>query len=201
MIMKLNPHLSMVPWHGARTPPLSSLPAAAPLILMRSGKNNLSSSMMSSPPISVTCRQKGFSASSIALVRKILPGLWRLHPHLQSYQLLPLLHLLLRAEEPCLAQLYPLVSVAHAGVLYQSTEHHEEANKEVDIYGLHVGYLGQSSIDRVDKSCHGEHGGHAKTHPGRSSSTVKPEGHPGHHHDQAGRDVHLETRTWKTMIS
>ena len=107
--------------------------------------------------------------------------------------LLPfLLHHLLQGQEPVLPELNPLVGVPHAGILYQSTKDHEEANKEVNVYGLHVGYLGQGSIDRVDEGGHGEHGGHAQANTGGRCSSVQPEGHPGHHHYQAGGDVHLE---------
>ena len=46
-------------------------------------------------------------------------------------------------------ELDPLISVSHAGVLDQGPKHHEEADEEVNIYGLHVGDLRQGGIDRV----------------------------------------------------
>ena len=66
--------------------------------------------------------------------------------------LLPfLLHHLLQGQEPVLPELNPLVGVPHTGILYQSTKDHEETNKEVNVNGLHVGYIGQGRIDRVDE--------------------------------------------------
>ena len=50
---------------------------------------------------------------------------------------------------PVFPQLYPLGCVAHTRVLYQGPKHHEEADEEVNIYGLHVGDLRQGGIDRV----------------------------------------------------
>ena len=46
-------------------------------------------------------------------------------------------------------ELDSLVGVSHAGVLDQGPEYHEEADEEVNIYGLHVGDLRQGGIDRV----------------------------------------------------
>ena len=66
-------------------------------------------------------------------------------------------------QEPVLPQLYPLVRVADAGVLDQRPKHHEEADKEVDVDGLHVGDLWQGSIDRVDQGGHGQDGGDPQT--------------------------------------
>ena len=62
-------------------------------------------------------------------------------------------------QEPVLPQLDPLVRVADAGILDQGPKHHEEADKEVDVDGLHVGDLGQGGVDRVDQGGHGEDGG------------------------------------------
>ena len=158
----------------------------------RSGQDHLSSSSSSITPssISITGRQECLSASSIASMRVKIVS-W-LHPHLHGNHLPSLLHLLLGVEKPGLPELYPLVCVAHTCVLYEGTEHHEEADEEVNIDGLHVGNLRQSSVDRVDEGGHGEHSGHAQAHPGGGGTTVQPEGDPGHHNNQAGGDIHLE---------
>ena len=81
----------------------------------------------------------------------------------------------LHGEEPVSDQLYPLVRVAHAGVLDQGPEHHEEADEEVDVDALHIGDLGQGGVDAVAEGGHGKHGGHAETHPGGGGSSVEPE--------------------------
>ena len=100
-----------------------------------------------------------------------------------------------------LPQVYPLVCVAHTGVLDQGSEHHEEADEEVDVYGLHVGNLGQRGVDGVDEGGHGEHGGHPQPHPGRGRASVEPEAHPGHDYYQAAGDVNLEMFGYFTMFS
>ena len=71
---------------------------------------------------------------SAILVTARLPPVLYLFLHLE----LLLLHDLLEGEVAVLPQLDPLVGVSHARVLDQGSEHHEEAGKEVDIYGLHV---------------------------------------------------------------
>ena len=68
-----------------------------------------------------------------------------------------------QGQEPVLSQLDPLVCVADAGILDQGPEHHEEADKEVDVDGLHVGNLGQGGVDRVDQGGHGQDGGDPQT--------------------------------------
>ena len=93
-----------------------------------------------------------------------------------------------------LTEIYSFISIADTGVFYQSSEHHEETDEEVDVYGLHVGDLGQRGVDGVDEGGHGEHGGHPQPHPGRGRASVEPEAHPGHHHDQAARDVNLHKK-------
>ena len=98
-----------------------------------------------------------------------------------------------------LPQVYPLVGIANTGVLDQGSEHHEKADEQVDVYGLHVGDLGQGGVDGVDEGGHGEHGGHPQPHPGRGRASVEPEAHPGHHHDQTARDVDLER--WDSRAS
>ena len=118
-----------------------------------------------------------------------------LHLHLLGHLLPLLLHHLLHRLKSVLPELDPLVGVANAGVLHHGPEHHEEADEQVDVYRLHVGDLGQGSIDRVDEGGHGEHGGHPQPHPGRGRASVEPEAHPGHHHDQTARDVNLEIIT------
>ena len=72
-----------------------------------------------------------------------------------------LLHDLLEGDVAIFPKLDPLVSVAHTGVLYQGSKDHEEACKEVDVNGLHVGNFRQGSVDRVDEGGHGEHSGHS----------------------------------------
>ena len=126
-----------------------------------------------------------------------------LHLHLLGNLLPLLLHDLLHRFEPVLPQLDPLVGVAHTGVLNHGTEHHEEAHEEIDVDGLHVGDLWQSGVDGVDEGGHGEDRGDAQSYPGRSCSSVEPEGDPGHHHDQTARDVNLnceEYSIWSVCI-
>ena len=86
-----------------------------------------------------------------------------------------LLHDLLEGVVAVLPQLDPLVCVANTGVLYQGSEHHEEAGEEVNVDGLHVGDLGQGGVDRVDEGGHGEHSGHSQPHPGGGRPSVEPE--------------------------
>ena len=92
-----------------------------------------------------------------------------------------------------LSEIYSFISVTHTGVLYQSSEHHEETDKQINIDGLHVGYLGQGSVHRVDEGGHGEDRGDPQPHSGWSCSSVEPEGDPGHHHYQTARNVNLVT--------
>ena len=108
---------------------------------------------------------------SAILVTPRLPPVLNLLLHLK----LLLLHDLLEGEVAILPQLDPLVSVAHTGVLDQGSEHHEEAGKEVDVDGLHVGDLGQGRVDGVDEGGHGEHSGHPQPHPGGGRPSVEPE--------------------------
>ena len=86
-----------------------------------------------------------------------------------------LLHDLLEGDIAILPELDPLVGVTHTSVLYQGGEDHEEAGKEVDVDGLHVGDLGQGGVDRVDEGGHGEHSGHAQPPPGGGRPSVEPE--------------------------
>ena len=74
-----------------------------------------------------------------------------------------------------LAKVNPLVSVSHACVLDKGPKHHKETDKKVDVDRLHVGDLGQSSVDRVDEGGHGEHSGHSQPHPGGGRPSVEPE--------------------------
>ena len=67
--------------------------------------------------------------------------------HLFCHLLSLFLHHLLERQESILPELYPLVRVPHTGILNESAKHHEEANKEVNVDGLHVGYLGKGGID------------------------------------------------------
>ncbi len=53
---------------------------------------------------------------------------------------------LLNCEPAVLAQLNPLFSVAHAGVLDERTKDHEEAHTQVDVDGFHIGDLGKGSV-------------------------------------------------------
>ena len=81
----------------------------------------------------------------------------------------------LHGQEPVPVKLDPLVGVAHTGVLYQGTEHHEEAHEEVDVDTLHVGNLGQGGVDAVAEGGHGEHSGHPQADPGGRRPSVEPE--------------------------
>ena len=84
----------------------------------------------------------------------------------------------LHGNESVPVKLYSLVSVANTSILNEGTKHHEEADKEVNVDGLHVGDLGQSSIDTVTEGCHCQDCGHSKANPSWSSSSVQPKGHP-----------------------
>ena len=77
--------------------------------------------------------------------------------------------------KPFLTEIYSLVCVSHTGVLYQGPEHHEEADEEIDVNGLHVGDLGQGGVDGVDEGGHGEDSGDTQPYPGWSCSSVEPE--------------------------
>ena len=88
--------------------------------------------------------------------------LCHLHVNLLSLSFL-LFHHLLQRQEPVLPQLDPFVRVADTGILNQGSKHHEEADKEVDVNGLHVGDLGQGGIDRVDQGGHGQNSGDPQT--------------------------------------
>ena len=66
-------------------------------------------------------------------------------------------------QKPVFPQLDPLIRVADAGILDQRPKHHEEADKEVDVNGLHVGDLGQGRVDRVDQGGHGQDSGDPQT--------------------------------------
>ena len=90
-----------------------------------------------------------------------------------------------------LTEIYSFISIADTGVFYQSSEHHEETDEQIDVDGLHVGDLGQGGVDRVDEGGHGEDSGHPQSYPGWSCSSVQPEGDPGHHHYQTAGDVNL----------
>ena len=90
-----------------------------------------------------------------------------------------------------LPQVYSLVGIANTGVLDQGSEHHEEADEQVDVDGLHVGDLGEGGVDGVDEGGHGEDSGDPQSYPGWSRSSVEPEGDPGHHHDQTARNINL----------
>ena len=92
-------------------------------------------------------------------------------------------------------KLDPLIGVTNTGVLNQSPKHHEETDKQINIHGLHVGYLGQGGVDGVDEGGHGEDSGDPQPYPGWSCSSVEPEGDPGHHHDQTAGDVNLNMTT------
>ena len=115
-----------------------------------------------------------------------------LHLHLLRHLLSLLLHDLLHGFEPVLPQLYSFVCVAHTGVFHHGSKHHEETDKQIDVDGLHVGYLGQGGVDGVDEGGHGEHSGHPQSYSGWSCSSVEPEGDPGHHHYETARNVNLE---------
>ena len=101
---------------------------------------------------------------------------------------------LLDRQEPVFPQLYPLGRVADAGVLYERAKHHEEADAQVDVDGLHVGDLGEGGVDGRHEGGHGEHGGDAEAHPSGGGAAIEPERYPGHHDDQTGWDVHLKER-------
>ena len=143
-----------------------------------------------SPGGSVAIR---FSIKTI-LTLGLVPALYQLELHLFGHFQSLLLHQFLHCLKSVLSKLDPLVGVANAGVLHHGPEHHEEADEQVDVNGLHVGDLGQGGVDRVDEGGHGEHGGHPQPHPGRGRASVEPEAHPGHHHDQAARDVNLHKK-------
>ena len=103
-----------------------------------------------------------------------------------------LLSQLLNSQPPVLTQLDPLLSVADAGIFYQRTKDHEEAHAQVDINRLHVGDLGKGCIHTGHQRGHGEHSGDTQADSSGSRAPVEPEGDPGHHHNQAGGDVHLQ---------
>ena len=130
--------------------------------------------------------------AGVATVGPELGRLHRLQLHLLLHLLLLLLHHVLQGQVAVLPQLDPLVGVAHTGVLYQGGEHHEETGKQIDVDGLHVGYLGQGGVDGVDEGGHGEDSGDAKSYSGWSCSSVEPEGDPGHHHYETARNINLE---------
>ena len=90
-----------------------------------------------------------------------------------------------------LTEIYSFISIADTGVFYQSSEHHEETDEQIDVDGLHVGDLGQGGVDGVDEGGHGEDSGDPQPYPGWSRSSVEPEGDPGHHHYQTARNVNL----------
>ena len=125
-------------------------------------------------------------ASSCVLTRHCL------HLHLLSNLLPLLLHDLLHGFESVLPKLYSFISVSNTGILNHGTENHEETDEQVDVDGLHVGYLGQGGVDRVDEGGHGEDSGDPQSYSGWSRSSVEPEGNPGHHHYQTAGDVNLE---------
>ena len=50
--------------------------------------------------------------------------------------------LLLQLLKPPHVELDPLAGVGDGGVLQQGAEHHEEADGEIDVKSLHVGYFG-----------------------------------------------------------
>ena len=52
----------------------------------------------------------------------------------------------------------------NTGIFNQRSEDHEEADKEVDVDGLHVRDFGQGSVHRVDQGGHRQHCGHTKAH-------------------------------------
>ena len=52
----------------------------------------------------------------------------------------------------------------NTGIFNQRSEDHKEANKEVDVDGLHVRDFGQGSVHRVDQGGHRQHCGHTKAH-------------------------------------
>ena len=71
----------------------------------------------------------------------------------------------LHGQKSVSMKLNSLVCVAHTGVLYQGSKDHEETDKQIDVYWLHVGDFRQGSIDRVAEGRHGQHSGHAQTDP------------------------------------
>ena len=115
----------------------------------------------------------------------------RLHLHLLRHLLPLLLHDLLHRLEPVLPQLNSFIRVAHTGIFYHGSKHHEETDEQIDVDGLHVGYLGQGGVDGVDEGGHGEDSGDPQSYPGWSGSSVEPEGDPGHDHNETAGDVNL----------
>ena len=108
-----------------------------------------------SPGGSVAIR---FSIKTI-LTLGLVPALYQLELHLFGHFQSLLLHQFLHRLKSVLSKLYPLVGVANAGILHHGTEHHEEADEQVDVHGLHVGDLGQRRIHRVDQCGHCKHRG------------------------------------------
>ena len=82
-----------------------------------------------------------------------------------SFVLPWLLDYSLHGQKSVSMKLNSLVCVAHTGVLYQGSKDHEETDKQIDVYWLHVGDFRQGSIDRVAEGRHGQHSGHAQTDP------------------------------------
>ena len=85
--------------------------------------------------------------AGVATVGPELGRLHRLQLHLLLHLLLLLLHHVLQGQVTVLPQLDSLVGVAYTGIFYQGCEHHEETGKQIDVDGLHVGYLGQGGVD------------------------------------------------------
>ena len=79
----------------------------------------------------------------VVVVVVLNPHQLLLHLHLPR-QLRPhLLHALLELLQLLLVHLDPLAAVADRGVLQESTEHHAEAEGEINIQSFHVGDLWQ----------------------------------------------------------
>ena len=71
-------------------------------------------------------------------------------------------------------------------------ENHKEAEAQVVVYGLDVGYLGEGGVGRGHHRRRGEEGGHGEPDSGGGRRAVDPEGNPGDHYDDGCWDVDLE---------
>lgn len=72
----------------------------------------------------------------------------------------------------------PACAHSETSLTQQTSKHHDEAGPQVDVDGLDVGDLGQGGVGGGHERGHGQHGGDAEGHPGRSGVSVEPEGHP-----------------------
>ena len=78
------------------------------------------------------------------------------------------------------------------GVLYQTEKDEQCAGGHEHVDSLYVGDGRERLLAVGVLGGEGEQGGDPQRYPGRHRLRLDPERDPGHHHDQAGRDVGLE---------